>query len=114
MGFCMPTSGPRGHVREAAVPSAIPHPNRGSSLPFSLHQGDALAVLSGLPDGCVDSVITDPPYNSGGRTAKERTSRSAKQKYTSADVKNDLADFTGENMDQRSYVLAGEGVRPQG
>ncbi|MFF0700098.1 DNA-methyltransferase [Streptomyces tendae] len=72
-------------------------------MPFSLHQGDALAVLSGLPDGCVDSVITDPPYNSGGRTAKERTARSAKQKYTSADAKNDLADFTGENMDQRSY-----------
>ncbi|MFE5162971.1 DNA-methyltransferase [Streptomyces sp. NPDC056697] len=72
-------------------------------MPFSLHQGDALSVLAGLPDGCVDSVITDPPYNSGGRTAKERTSRSAKQKYTSADAKNDLADFTGENMDQRSY-----------
>ncbi|MFI0107998.1 DNA-methyltransferase [Streptomyces parvus] len=74
-------------------------------MPFSLHQGDALSVLAGLPDGCVDSVITDPPYNSGGRTAKERTTRSAKQKYTSADAKNDLADFTGENMDQRSYTL---------
>ncbi|MEU3091339.1 DNA-methyltransferase [Streptomyces massasporeus] len=72
-------------------------------MPFSLYQGDALSVLAGLPDGCVDSVITDPPYNSGGRTAKERTTRSAKQKYTSADAKNDLADFTGENMDQRSY-----------
>jgi len=74
-----------------------------SSLPFSLHQGDALSVLSKLPDDCVDAVITDPPYNSGGRTAKERTSRSAKQKYTSADAKHELADFTGENMDQRSY-----------
>ncbi|KMS66596.1 DNA methylase [Streptomyces viridochromogenes] len=72
-------------------------------MPFSLHQGDALAVLAGLPDNCVDSVITDPPYNSGGRTAKERTSRSAKQKYTSADAGHELADFTGENMDQRSY-----------
>ncbi len=99
----MPISGPRGLLCEAAFPSAFPHPNRGSSLPFSLHQGDALAVLSGLPDDCVDSVITDPPYNSGGRTAKERTTRSAKQKYTSAGAKNDLADFTGENMDQRSY-----------
>ncbi|MEV5605495.1 site-specific DNA-methyltransferase [Streptomyces sp. NPDC052299] len=73
-------------------------------MPFSLHQGDALSVLAGLPDGCVDSVITDPPYNSGGRTAKERTSRSAKQKYTSANSKNTLPDFTGENMDQRSYT----------
>jgi len=72
-------------------------------LPFSLHQGDALSVLAGLPDDCVDAVITDPPYNSGGRTAKERTSRTAKQKYTSADAEHGLADFTGENMDQRSY-----------
>ncbi|MFF7899701.1 DNA-methyltransferase [Streptomyces sp. NPDC088817] len=72
-------------------------------MPFSLHQGDALRVLATLPDECVDSVITDPPYNSGGRTAKERTSRSAKQKYTSADAKHTLPDFTGENMDQRSY-----------
>ncbi|MER6952497.1 site-specific DNA-methyltransferase [Streptomyces sp. NPDC000618] len=72
-------------------------------MPFSLHQGDALSVLAEMPDDCVDSVITDPPYNSGGRTAKERTSRSAKQKYTSADAGHNLPDFTGENMDQRSY-----------
>jgi site-specific DNA-methyltransferase (adenine-specific) len=74
-------------------------------LPFSLHQGDALTVLSGLPDDSVDSVITDPPYNSGGRTAKERTSRTARQKYTSADAGHTLPDFTGENMDQRSYTF---------
>lgn len=81
----------------------FPEPYWGTSLPFSLHQGDALSVLSALPDGCVDSVITDPPYNSGGRTAKERTSRSARQKYTSGDAGHALPDFTGENMDQRSY-----------
>ncbi|MGX1759893.1 DNA-methyltransferase [Streptomyces lydicus] len=69
-------------------------------MPFSLHQGDALTVLASLPDDTADAVITDPPYNSGGRTAKERTSRTAKQKYSSA---KDLADFAGENMDQRSY-----------
>lgn len=82
-----------------------PFPKRywGTSLPFSLHQGDALSVLSTLPNNCVDSVITDPPYNSGGRTAKERTSRTARQKYTSGDASHALADFTGENMDQRSY-----------
>ncbi len=62
-------------------------------------------MLATLPDECVDSVITDPPYNSGGRTAKERTSRSARQKYTSADAQHTLPDFTGENMDQRSYTL---------
>lgn len=73
-------------------------------MPFSLHQGDALSVLATLPDACVDSVITDPPYNSGGRTAKERTSRTARQKYVSADAQHALPNFTGENMDQRSYT----------
>ncbi|MEU3188438.1 site-specific DNA-methyltransferase [Streptomyces sp. NPDC006923] len=72
-------------------------------MPFSLHQGDALSVLSGLPDDCVDSVITDPPYNSGGRTAKERTTRTPRQKYISADAGHTLPDFTGDTMDQRSY-----------
>lgn len=84
-------------------PSPFPHRYWGTSLPFSLHQGDALSVLSTLPGNCVDSVITDPPYNSGGRTAKERTSRTSRQKYTSADAGHALPDFTGENMDQRSY-----------
>lgn len=78
-------------------------PHWGTPLPFSLHQGDALSVLAQLPDDCADSVITDPPYNSGGRTAKERTSRTSRQKYTSADAGHSLPDFTGENMDQRSY-----------
>lgn len=27
-----------------------------------LHHGDALDVLRRFPDGCVDSVVTDPPY----------------------------------------------------
>lgn len=27
-----------------------------------LHHGDALDVLAGLPDRCVDAVVTDPPY----------------------------------------------------
>ena len=30
--------------------------------PAVLIQGDALEVLRGLPDGCVDAVVTDPPY----------------------------------------------------
>ncbi|KPI02876.1 DNA methylase N-4/N-6 domain protein [Actinobacteria bacterium OK074] len=74
-------------------------------MPFSLHQGDALTVLASLPDDCVDAVITDPPYNSGGRTATERTSRTARQKYTSAGAEHQLADFPGENMDQRSFTF---------
>jgi site-specific DNA-methyltransferase (adenine-specific) len=70
---------------------------------YTLHRGDALSVLSRLPDESVDAVITDPPYNSGGRTSSERTTRTARAKYTSADAGHDLSDFPGENRDQRSY-----------
>lgn len=30
--------------------------------PYTLHLGDCLEYLRGLPDNCVDSVVTDPPY----------------------------------------------------
>jgi DNA modification methylase len=29
----------------------------------ALHEGDCLAVLAGMPENCVDSVVTDPPYH---------------------------------------------------
>jgi site-specific DNA-methyltransferase (adenine-specific)/modification methylase len=31
----------------------------------SLHLGDCLEVMRTLPDGCVDAVVTDPPYGMG-------------------------------------------------
>ncbi|WP_269857996.1 DNA-methyltransferase [Streptomyces sp. RPT161] len=72
-------------------------------MSYTLHRGDALTVLKALPDESIDAVITDPPYNSGGRTSSERTSRTARAKYTSGDAAHDLANFPGENRDQRSY-----------
>ena len=30
---------------------------------ISLFQGDCLEVMKGIPDGSVDLVLTDPPYN---------------------------------------------------
>lgn len=32
---------------------------------YSLHLGDCLAYMRTLPDGRVDAVVTDPPYNVG-------------------------------------------------
>uniref|UniRef100_UPI003F49499C DNA-methyltransferase n=1 Tax=Amycolatopsis sp. CA-096443 TaxID=3239919 RepID=UPI003F49499C len=69
-----------------------------------LHQGDALSVLSGMDPASVDAVITDPPYNSGGRTTGERTTATARGKYVSSDAAHQLADFPGDNRDQRSYT----------
>ncbi|WP_405799299.1 DNA-methyltransferase [Streptomyces sp. NBC_01506] len=73
---------------------------------WTLHHGDALTILPNLT-GPVDAVICDPPYNSGGRTMTERTTRTARQKYLSDDGRNhghDLGDVTGDNRDQRSYT----------
>jgi site-specific DNA-methyltransferase (adenine-specific) len=69
-------------------------------------RGDALSVLATVPAGAADAVITDPPYNSGGRTATERRTQTARGKYVSGGVgpaTRDLADFEGDNRDQRSY-----------
>ncbi len=32
---------------------------------WAVVEGDALAVLAALPNGCVDAVISDPPYGTG-------------------------------------------------
>jgi site-specific DNA-methyltransferase (adenine-specific) len=73
---------------------------------WTLHEGDALTLLPTLTDP-VDTVICDPPYNSGGRTMTERTSKTARQKYLTEGGRHhgfDLGDFTGDNRDQRSYL----------
>jgi len=28
-------------------------------------QGDCLEVMKGMPDNCIDTIITDPPYGLG-------------------------------------------------
>lgn len=71
---------------------------------WHLHHGDALTVLPTLPDAHVDLVLTDPPYNSGGRTQSDRTSATARDKYVSGDAAHRLADFAGDNRDQRGYT----------
>lgn len=45
------------------------------SEPVKVIQGDCLDVLRGLPDGCVDAVITDPPYGVGFEYASHDDSR---------------------------------------
>lgn len=65
--------------------------------------GDALTVLPTLDAESVDCVLTDPPYNSGGRTSAERASRTTRGKYVSGDARHALADFAGDSRDQRGY-----------
>jgi site-specific DNA-methyltransferase (adenine-specific) len=73
-------------------------------MSWTIHHGDALAVLPTLRAGSIDAVIADPPYNSGGRTSSERRNQTTRGKYVSGDAKHNLADFAGDNRDQRSYI----------
>jgi site-specific DNA-methyltransferase (adenine-specific) len=69
-----------------------------------LYTGDALTVLRDLPDASVDAVIADPPYSSGGTTTADRTGQTARGKYVSSNAQHALADFEGDQRDQRSYA----------
>jgi site-specific DNA-methyltransferase (adenine-specific) len=69
-----------------------------------LYGGDALAVLAALPDASVDAVITDPPYSSGGQFRSDRMG-GTRAKYVNSDSASGqaLAEFSGDNRDQRAY-----------
>jgi site-specific DNA-methyltransferase (adenine-specific) len=41
----------------------------------TLHHGDCIEVMSDLPDESVGTVLTDPPYSSGGRRENSRSLR---------------------------------------
>jgi len=45
------------------------------SLPWQVIQGDCLEVLKSLPDGCIDAVVTDPPYGVGFRYSQHNDAR---------------------------------------
>lgn len=70
----------------------------------TLYVGDALSTLRELPDTSIDAVIADPPYCSGGTTTAQRTGQTARTKYVSSTAAHTLADFDGDQRDQRSYT----------
>lgn len=56
--------------------------------------GDSLEVLRELPDDCVDCVVTDPPYCSGGVSEASRTAA----KSQGSTCKSRFTWFVGDNM----------------
>jgi site-specific DNA-methyltransferase (adenine-specific) len=76
-------------------------------------QGDCLDVMRGLPDGCVDALIADPPYSSGGAFRSDRNAApDAKYRGWSQNADGgskkptaSYASFSGDNKDQRSYLM---------
>lgn len=70
----------------------------------TIYQGDSLSVLRSLPDHCVDAVITDPPYSSGGLMRSDRNN-STVGKYVMDNSLKKYPDFQGDNRDQRSFLV---------
>lgn len=72
---------------------------------ITLLQGDCLELLKDIPDGSVDMVLTDPPYSSGGLFAGDRKA-STRTKYCDSNFNGAarFQNFSGDNMDQRSFT----------
>lgn len=74
-------------------------------MSIQLYPGDCLEQIKDILDGSVDMVLTDPPYSSGGLFSGDRKT-STRTKY--CDRKYNGAarfqNFSGDNMDQRSFT----------
>lgn len=70
-----------------------------------LFNGDCLDLMPWITPGSVDMVLTDPPYSSGGLFSGDRK-QSTRIKYTDRDYNGAARfnDFSGDNMDQRSFT----------
>lgn len=74
-------------------------------MSVQLLQGDCLELMKDIPDGSVDMVLADPPYSSGGLFAGDRKA-STRTKYCDRDYNGAarFQNFSGDNMDQRSFT----------
>lgn len=67
-----------------------------------LYHGDCLKFLAELPSDCVDALITDPPYSSGGLHMGTRQQPTASKYMQGSHSRH--ADFAGDHRDQRSHL----------
>ena len=71
---------------------------------ISLYNGDALDILSTLPENSVDAVLTDPPYSSGGASLSAKQADPA-SKYQNSSAKRIYPSMLGDAKDQRSWTM---------
>jgi len=72
---------------------------------LALWHAESLELMRALPAACVDGVITDPPYSSGGAFRGDRVTRNATAKYISGEDRHLYAhDFHGDTRDQRGFA----------
>jgi site-specific DNA-methyltransferase (adenine-specific) len=71
-----------------------------------IDKSEAFAWLRSRPDASIDLTLTDPPYSSGGAFRGDRMA-STRSKYSNSDsaLGDRVHSFTGDNRDQRSFIL---------
>lgn len=75
----------------------------GGSRAWHIERGDALTLVRQLPEACVDAIVTDQPYSSGGAFRGDRSATPA-AKYVQTGVRVKRPDFPGDTRDQRGYL----------
>lgn len=66
------------------------------TAPFTLHLGDCIEVLRGLPDSSVDAVVTDPPY---GLSSKPDMAEVLRHWLAGDDYQHKGSGFMGKTWD---------------
>jgi len=66
--------------------------------------GDSFAVMRGWPNGCVDAVVTDCPYSSGGQFRGDRNQRPSSKYVNTDSAVTYRGEFSGDNRDQRAFL----------
>ena len=70
---------------------------------ITIYHGDVFDVLDAV--GSFDALITDPPYSSGGMYRGDRMSKTPTGKYVRGMVNTQLPTFSGDNKDQRVFMM---------
>jgi site-specific DNA-methyltransferase (adenine-specific) len=70
---------------------------------WHVERGEAMALLASLPDACIDAVVTDSPYSSGGQFRGDRSGATS-QKYQQNGTKLERPEFGGDTRDQRAFA----------
>lgn len=70
---------------------------------ITLYCAESLATLMALQSESVDSMISDPPYSSGGLTRSDRAGNPTK-KYVQTGTEKARLSFSGDNRDGRGWL----------
>ncbi len=70
----------------------------------TIYHGDSLFLLQEMPEGQANVFLTDPPYSSGGTHRSDRN-RLPSEKYVMTGTLLQRPEFSGDNRDQRSFLL---------